>query len=167
MKKLVFVSLLVLISATAFAQKKAKPSPAAKTEAKINGNTIVIDYHQPAVKGREIWGDLVPYGKVWRAGANESTSIEFSSDVKINGKDLPKGKYAFFVIANEKEWTLIFNKTIAWGAYSYKEKEDALRVTVPVQKAEENTERLTYKVTEKGEVSLHWEHAYASFNVEF
>jgi len=167
MKKLVFTCALILTACVAFSQDKAKPSPAAQAEARVDGRTITIDYHQPAVKGREIWGALVPYGKVWRAGANETTSITVSEDATIDGKSLPEGKYALFVIPNEKEWTIIINKTIKWGAYSYNEKEDVLRITIPVNKSEENTERLTYDISDEGEVSLRWEHAVVSFKVDF
>ena len=92
---------------------------------------VSIDYSRPNVRGREIFGGLVPYGKVWRTGANASTKIKFSDAVKIGGKDVPAGEYAFFTIPNENEWTIILSKnTKRWGAYDYKADTDALRVTV-------------------------------------
>ena len=151
-----------------FAQddKAARPSPPATATAAVNGKTITIDYSQPSVKGRKIWGDLVPYGKVWRAGANETTAFTLSADATAEGKQLPAGKYAFFVIPNEKEWTIIFNKTIKWGAFSYKEDEDVLRVTVPVKKSKAFAEKLTYNISSKGVVSLTWENALVEFIVK-
>ncbi|MEL7006748.1 MAG: DUF2911 domain-containing protein [Bacteroidota bacterium] len=120
MKKIVFafLSFCILLSAqTLSAQDKAnRPSPPATVEAKINGLDITIDYSRPSAKGRTIFGGLEPYGQVWRTGANESTWIEFSDDVKINGESLPAGKYGLFTIPNKDEWTIIFNKD--WKGWS-------------------------------------------------
>jgi len=92
---------------------------------------VEIDYSRPNVRGREIFGGLVPYGKVWRTGANASTKIKFSDAVKIGGKDVPAGEYAFYTLPTENEWTIILSKdTKGWGAYDYKSDTDALRVTV-------------------------------------
>jgi tetratricopeptide (TPR) repeat protein len=92
---------------------------------------ISIDYSRPDVRGREIFGGLVPWGKVWRTGANAPTKIKFSDGVKIEGKDLAAGEYAFYTIPNQDEWTIIFSKNLKlWGAYGYKPDADALRVTV-------------------------------------
>jgi len=109
---------------------------------------IKIEYGRPGVKGRKIWGELVPYGLApgnkysenkpypWRAGANENTTIELNKDVLIEGKPLPAGKYSIHMIPGEKEWIVIFNKSNAvWGSYTYKQEEDALRVTVTPVKA--------------------------------
>jgi hypothetical protein len=146
--------------------KAARPSPPAQASATVNGKTITIDYGQPSVKGRKIWGELVPYGQVWRAGANETTAITLSADATVGGKTLPAGKYAFFVIPNEKEATIIFNKTIKWGAFSYKQDEDVLRVSVPVKKSNAFAEKLTYTISPKGEVSLAWENSVIAFPVK-
>lgn len=90
---------------------------------------ITIVYSRPGVKGRKIWGGLVPYNEVWRAGANENTTFEVSKDVLVNGQKLPAGKYGLHMIPGEKEWTVIFSKNnSAWGSFSYKKEEDALRV---------------------------------------
>ncbi|NJM26083.1 MAG: DUF2911 domain-containing protein [Bacteroidia bacterium] len=168
MKKLILLSSFVLIAMVSAAQedKSARPSPPAQATASVNGKTVTIDYSQPSVKDRKIWGGLVPYGEVWRAGANETTAFVLSADATIEGKKLPAGKYAFFVIPTEKDWTIIFNKTIKWGAFSYKQAEDVLRVTVPVKKSRAFTEKLTYTVSPKGEVSLAWENAVATFQVK-
>jgi hypothetical protein len=144
-----FRSLLALglAAASAFAQPAVdlpRLSPPASVSQSIGYTNVTISYSRPAVRGRKIWKDLVPYGKVWRAGANEATVIEFSTDVKVNGRSLPKGRYGLFIIPDEKEWTFAFSKAYkAWGAFTYDEKEDALRVKVPTRSAEFR-ERLEY-----------------------
>ncbi|MGE5212296.1 MAG: DUF2911 domain-containing protein, partial [Nitrospirota bacterium] len=106
-------------------------SQAAEVKQRIALTDITIKYHRPLVNGRKIWGGLVPYGKVWRAGANENTTIEFSDPVSVEGKPLAKGTYGLHMIPNPDSWTVIFSKTnTGWGSYSYDQKEDALRVDV-------------------------------------
>jgi hypothetical protein len=138
--------------------KEAKPSPAATATGKIGTTDVTVNYSSPAVKGRKIFGGLEPYDKVWRAGANEATTVEFSKDVTVEGKPLPAGKYSFFVIPTAtQQWTVIFNKVAnQWGAFKYDEKQDALRVKVTPRKAATMAERLVYEVTPKGLV-LRWE----------
>jgi hypothetical protein len=110
---------------------KMRVSPKATVSQTIGFTEVTINYSRPGVKGRKIWGELVPYNKVWRAGANEATKITFSKNVKINGEKLAAGSYSFFVIPGVKEWTLIFNKIPnQWGAFTYNELQDALRVKV-------------------------------------
>ncbi|RAK63567.1 DUF2911 domain-containing protein [Hymenobacter edaphi] len=140
------------------AQDQAKPSPAATATGKAGKATVTVKYSSPAVKGRTIWGGLEPYGKVWRAGANEATTVTFDQPVTVEGKALPAGTYAFFVIPMEKDaWTVIFNKTAnQWGAFKYDEKQDALRASVKPRKAASLNERLTYTVESPGLV-LRWE----------
>jgi hypothetical protein len=120
------------------------------------------------VRGREIWGKLVPYGQVWRTGANDATTIKFSKAVKINGKELAAGEYALFTIPAEGEWTIIFNKTAKqWGAYEYKEADDALRVKATAQ-ANAMTEQLAIKVEATGakaQVGILWEKLKVTFEV--
>jgi hypothetical protein len=165
--RIALIASFVLSTVSVFAQNdKPRESPPATATGKVGGKTITIQYSQPSVKGREIWGKLVPYGQVWRAGANETTSIEFSDDVTLEGKPVAKDKYAFFTIPGEKEWTIILNKTIKWGAFSYKQDEDVLRVTVPVKKAKAFAEKLTYEVSNKGVVSLTWANATVEFKVK-
>jgi hypothetical protein len=134
-------------AASVFAQPAVdlpRLSPPASVSQTIGYTKVTVDYSRPAVRGRTIWKDLVPYGKVWRAGANEATIIEFSTDVKLNGHPLPKGKYGLFIIPDEKEWTFAFSKVYkTWGAFTYDEKDDALRVKVPTQSVEFQ-ERLVY-----------------------
>jgi hypothetical protein len=96
---------------------------------------ITVDYSRPAVKGRTIWGGLVPYDKVWRTGANEATRITFSDDVTINGQPLAKGTYSLHTIPGKDSWTIIFNKTAnQWGSFTYDQAQDALRVSVKPEK---------------------------------
>jgi tetratricopeptide (TPR) repeat protein len=106
-------------------------SPAATAYQKVGTTDVTIKYFRPGVKGREIWGGLVPYGQVWRTGANNATTIEFSTDVKLEGIEVKAGKYALFTIPNENEWTLILNSNAdQWGGYSYEESKDVMRVTL-------------------------------------
>ena len=138
-----------------------KPSPAATATGKIGAASVTVSYSSPAVKGRAIWGGLVPYGQVWRAGANEATTVEFTKDVKVDGKTLPAGKYGFFVLPMEKQWTVIFNNVPKqWGAFKYDEKQDALRVVVMPRKAAAMAERLAYEVQPTG-LLLRWENLEA------
>ncbi|TPW11928.1 MAG: hypothetical protein FD129_1564, partial [bacterium] len=129
-----------------------------------------IVYSRPGVKGRVIWGGLVPYDKVWRTGANAATAVVFSTDVKINGKMLPAGEYSLHTIPTAGDWTIIFNKaTDLWGSYAYDEKNDALRVTVtPV--AHDMTESMQFSLpevsTEKAVVALDWEKLRVPFTIE-
>lgn len=147
---------VALISTTAFAQEP-KASPAASATGQADGVTITINYSSPSVKGRTIWGELVPYNEVWRTGANEATTIEFSKDVKVQGKSLSKGKYAFFAIPTDKDWTIIFNKEAKqWGAYKYDQSKDALRINIMPVKSNIMAERLVYTVSPKG-FTLSWE----------
>ena len=153
--KLLFFFVAVSASFLGKAQQ-AVASPAEKASGKAGGADITINYGSPAVKGRTIWGDLVPYDKVWRAGANEATTFETSKDVTVEGKTLPAGKYAFFTIPGKDKWTVIFNKEAKqWGAYSYKDAQDALRVQVTPRKAASFNERLAYAVNKDG-IALRW-----------
>src|SRR5579872_2662409 len=111
---------------------------------RIGITDITINYHRPLANGRQVWGKLVPYGQVWRAGANENTTITFTDPVTIEGKPLDKGTYGLHMIPGENQWTVIFSKNSAdWGSFSYKQEDDALRVTVKPQAAELH-DALTY-----------------------
>ena len=159
------ILMLTFFSIATFAQN-SKPSPAMTATGKAGGANITINYGAPSVKGRKIWGELVPYGKVWRAGANDATTIEIDADVKIEGQTLAKGKYALFTIPEEKEWTIIFNKNPKqWGAYSYKQEEDVLRVKVKPSAASTSQEVLKYDVS-GNKVTILWENLAVSFNVK-
>ena len=163
------LAFLLLQSLSGFAQedKSNRPSPPAKVSETIGNATVTIDYSQPAVKERKIWGGLVPYGKVWRTGANEATTFEVSQDVQIEGQTLPAGKYALFTIPGEEEWTIIFNKEPnQWGSMNYDETKDALRVNVKPETSEEMHERLTFEIENDGEVELMWENLEVEFSVD-
>ncbi|GAA4384209.1 DUF2911 domain-containing protein [Hymenobacter koreensis] len=155
-----FVMLLSCLLWSAAGQAQDKPAPAsppATATGKAGKANVTVKYSSPAVKGRKIWGGLEPYGKVWRAGANEATTVTFDQPVTVEGKALPAGTYSFFVIPTEQDWTVIFNKTAnQWGAYKYDEKQDALRATVKPRKAATMNERLTYTVASPGLI-LRWE----------
>lgn len=144
------VSFLLILPSTTFAQeKRVRASLKASVMQRLGTDTdITIEYSRPGVKGRTIWGELVPYGLApgnkysegkpypWRAGANENTTIEFSKDVLIEGNKLPAGKYGIHMIPSEKDWVIIFSKNnSAWGSFAYNKEEDALRVTVTPAKA--------------------------------
>lgn len=161
--QILFIALLTVT----FANAQNKPaSPAATVKGKINGATIKIDYSSPSVKGRVIWGELVPFNKIWRAGANAATNIETDKDLTIEGSKLPAGKYSFFVIPNEKECVLIFNKVAKMsGTNNYNEKEDQLRVTVKQKKSDSNTESLIYTIN-KNSIVLSWEKWNIPFSVK-
>ena len=171
MKKQISISLLLVaffFSVAALAQddKSKRPSPPAKAEGTADGAKIAIDYSAPSAKGRKMLGGNEPFGKVWRTGANEATTFDVDKNVKIEGKELPKGKYALFTIPGENEWTIIFNKTAdQWGAFKYKEADDALRVTVKPGKTDKFVETFNISV-EGGKVVLRWENTQVTFNVK-
>ncbi|MGZ9736186.1 DUF2911 domain-containing protein [Flavobacterium sp. GNP002] len=164
-RKIHFSLIALLIVNFINAQEKPTSTKEVVT-GKIDGATITINYGSPSVKGREIWGKLVPFNQVWRAGANDATTFETDKEVTIEGSKLPAGKYSFFVIPNEKECVIIFNKEAKqWGAYKYKEKEDQLRVTVKQKVAKAKAEKLAY-VIEKNAVSLNWDNWTIPFSVK-
>ena len=160
------VALLATTALSAQDDKSKRPSPPATATATVNGKTITIDYSQPSVKGRKVWGGLVSYGEVWRTGANETTTIEVSADVEIEGQKLAKGKYALFTIPGEKEWVIVINKGIAWGAYDYKAADDVLRATVTPKTSAAFHEKFTIETSAEGVVSLLWENLQVSFKVK-
>jgi hypothetical protein len=149
----------IFMSSLVWAQK---PSPAATATGTVKGSTITINYSSPAVKSRKIWGELVPYDKVWRAGANEATLFTTSKDIKVEGKSLPAGKYSLYAIAGEKKWTIIFNSaTGQWGinrdgSTTEDPAKDVIRVDVKPGKSASFNERMIYVIDKKG-FSLQWE----------
>lgn len=151
--------------------KPMQVSPAASVSQTLGISTVRIDYSRPAVKGRVIWGELVPFGQVWRAGANDATVITFSDPVKISGKELSAGTYGFFAIPGKEAWTLILNKKAKqWGAYAYKAEEDVLRFEVKPQ-AIPHQEYLQYELQvaspERLRLDLRWEKLAVGFDLEF
>lgn len=170
--KTTFAAMLLLLTVAGTAQedKSKRVSPPAEATATTgDGVKVTIDYSAPNVKGREIWGSLVEYDKVWRTGANEATTFEVSKDVTIDGHKLAKGKYALFTIVPKDggDITVILNKEAnQWGAFKYKESEDALRFKVKAGKVEESQEALSFKVDKSGKVSFAWEKLRFSFVVK-
>ncbi|MBC7389986.1 MAG: DUF2911 domain-containing protein [Opitutaceae bacterium] len=160
--------LLISLSISALfvqAQDKPKASPPATTTGTIAGSTITINYSQPSVKGRKIWGELVPYGKVWRTGANEATTFETSKNITVAGQALPAGKYSLFTIPGENEWTIILNNEAEqFGAFTYKEKKDKIRFYSKPAKAPAFTEKMTFLI-EGSQVKLRWENLEIAFPV--
>lgn len=155
--------ILGLVSFNVSAQTEEKASPAKEATGKIGDANITVKYSSPAVKERKIWGELEPYDKVWRTGANEATIVTFDKDVMIEGKALPAGEYSLFTIPKEEgKWTVIFNKQAKqWGAYDYDESQDALRVEVAPKKSKTLNERLKFEVEDKkagsGNIVFAWE----------
>jgi len=180
---LVLAFLLALPSAALAQGNRTPASPRASVTQKLGTDAVItIDYGRPGVKGRKIWGGLVPYGLnpgdkysknkpyPWRAGANQNTTIEFNKDVLIEGKPLTAGKYGIHMIPGEKEWIVIFSKkNDAWGSFSYNQDEDALRVTVTPVKAP-HEEWLMFGFDDLSGTSatayLHWEQVKVPFKIQ-
>jgi len=175
-----YLALAALLIATCFTGTRSsaqsitldipRDSQHAKVIQRVGITDITINYHRPLVKGRKVWGNIVPYGQVWRAGANENTTIAFSDPVNIEGKSLAKGVYGLHMIPAENEWTIIFSKnSTAWGSFTYNQSEDALRVTVKPQPAEMK-EALAYEVDNvtptSATITLRWEKVAVPFKVD-
>ena len=143
-------------------------SPNATVSQTIGYTVVTINYCRPGVKGRTIWGDLVPYGKVWRTGANETTRIQFTTDVNIQEKKIPAGIYSLYTMPGKDEWTVIINKALVWGLDYYPDK-DLFRFNVKPGKAP-FIERLQFTIPELTDssctVNMNWENLQVSFNVE-
>jgi hypothetical protein len=168
----IFLALLAFVCAERVQGDLNLPdvSQAAEIKQRIALTDVTINYHRPLVNGRKIWGGLVPYGQVWRAGADENTTFEVSDPVTIEGQPLPKGLYGLHAIPTADSWTIIFSKTnTAWGSYSYQEAEDALRVTVKPRPLEQNKEALEFEFDDlkptSATVNLKWEKLAIPFDV--
>jgi len=164
---------MLLAASASFAQSTQlnipRDSQRASITQRVGITDITVNYHRPLVKGRTIWGKVVPYGQVWRAGANENTTITFTDPVTIEGKTLEKGTYGLHMLPNQDEWTVIFSKVnTAWGSFTYKETEDALRVNVKPQAAEME-EALAYEIDQPTEnsavITMRWEKVAVPFKV--
>lgn len=171
MKKLLLLSAIALVAIGVRAQdgdKSKRPSPPAKvSETTSKGVTISIDYSQPSVKGRTIGKDLEPKdGQVWRTGANEATVFETDKDVTVGGKKLPAGKYGLFTLFSGNNVTVIFSKTWKqWGAFKYDAKDDALRIPTKYTTEASPAEKMTFKISSPGIVTLLWGNRKVDFNV--
>lgn len=168
-RTIVTVLFLSLASVIGFAQgqdKSKRPSPPRTAEGSIDGVKVKIDYSAPSAKGRKMLGGIEPFGKVWRTGANEATTIEFDKDIQVEGKALAAGKYELFSIPGETEWTIIFQKASSqWGAYTYKDSNDVLRVTVKPGKTPAFVETFAIGV-DKDQVTLQWENTLVAFKIK-
>jgi Protein of unknown function (DUF2911)/Tetratricopeptide repeat len=174
MKALLATLILVAAAATAHAQpalKLPEQSSGATVTQTVGLTDITVSYHRPAVGGRPIWGALVPYNEPWRAGANENTTVTFSSDVKVGGKPLKAGTYGLHMIPTAKDWTIAFsNMSVAWGSFTYDAKEDALRVTVTPRTNAASEERLLYRFDDptdtKVTLVMSWEKLSVPITIE-
>lgn len=167
----------LLLAASAPAQPEAPKvefpalSPACTIKQRVGLTDIEVVYSRPGIKGREIFGGLVPYGQVWRTGANGATKITFSTPVKLNGTDIPAGTYALFTIPGENEWTVIINKGAAqWGAFQYDEKADVARFKTPSVQLAEQIETFTIEFNrisdESAVLNLIWDHTVVPIKIE-
>ena len=150
--------------------KSARPSPPAKAECKLpNGKTVAVDYSSPRVKGRKIFGDLVPYGQVWRAGANEATTVVTTSDISVGGTAVPNGKYTIFVIPAEDKWTLVISKkTGEWGTAYPGAENDLARIDMKASKTSAPVENFTIAFDQSGKgctMRMEWENTRASVDI--
>jgi len=151
--------------------KSKRPSPPAMAMGKIGEANISIDYSSPSVKGRKIFGGILPYGKLWRAGANEATLFQTDKDITVEGKKLPAGKYSFFATPGEKKWTIFFNsETGQWGdkpggATNMDSAKTVLTFSVKAKKLKDLNEKLKYSVMSNG-FDLRWEYSDIFIKVE-
>lgn len=176
MKKLLFLLSLVLFTASmapevaAQAAPKPRKSPLAISQLKSGKTYIRILYSQPHKNERDVFGGLVPYGKLWRLGANEATEITLTHKIKIGGKTLQAGTYAVFAIPTTTKWTIIFNKDVGlWGDYDYKPANDALRIDVPVKLVDQAWEAFTIKFDKAGKgstLTMVWDKTSVEIPVE-
>jgi len=170
MRRLAAVLSLTLAAAPAAAELQLpQASPAAAVRQVVGVTEIEVTYHRPAVRGRTIWGGLVPYGELWRLGANEATTIRFGDPVKVAGRDVPAGTYALFAIPGKEKWTIVLNrKAEQWGTYAYKPEDDLFRFEVAPEKAP-FSEWMAFAVdpvgAEGARVELRWEELKVGFDV--
>lgn len=168
-KRIAFVTFLFLVATVAFAQK-SRPSPAEKATCDLSGGkTITTAYSSPRMKGRKIFGGLVPYGEVWRTGANEATTFVTTADVEVGGKNVPAGSYTLFTVPEANKWTLIINKkTGEWGIpYKY-ESDELARVDMKVSKVSSPVEDFTISYHKSGNgcvLQMEWDTTRASVDV--
>jgi hypothetical protein len=162
---------LTVFAASSCAQDKgARPSPPAKAVCKIaDGKMITIDYSSPRMKGRKIFGDLVPYGKIWRAGANEATTFVTTTDLTVGGTTVPAGSYTIFTVPNADKWTLVISKkTGEWGTAYPGEANDLARVEMSVSKTAAPEENFTIDFDQSGSsctLQMKWENTQASVKI--
>jgi hypothetical protein len=162
-------TLIAAATLLVFAQqdKSKRPSPPATAEAMVTGKKISIDYSRPSLKGRKVFGGIVPYGQVWRTGANEATTLTTEADLQIGTLAVPKGTYTVYTIPEQGQWTLIVNKqTGQWGT-EYAQGQDLGRVPMKVSKTNKPVEMFTIAIEPKGQggtLKMSWENTAASLD---
>jgi hypothetical protein len=168
------IPLCIFLPFTLFAQEalQPKPSPLALASARYKDTYLKITYSQPHKRGREIFGKLVPYGRVWRTGANEATELTSTKDILINGSPLKAGTYSLFTIPDKAKWTIILNSDLGlWGSYNYNPKMDALRFEAPAQSVTDPVyEPFTIRIDQtrdQAEVGLMWDQVKVVFPIQF
>jgi hypothetical protein len=149
----------LLLASTALAQRADDADRVSKNgaaEGTVDGVPVVLEYGRPEVRDRDVWGELVPWGEVWRTGANEATTIELGSDALVEGEPLAAGRYGLFTVPGETAWVVVFNRVAdQWGAFDYDAAQDVLRVTVE-PRAAEHVEAMDFEIVEDG-IVLRWE----------
>lgn len=167
--KNILLPIALLLAGSASAQKLPAPSPPGEVEQVVGLTKVEVEYNRPSARGRKVFGDLVPYGQVWRTGANLCTTIEFEGPMEVQGQRLPGGKYSIFTIPSEDTWVVIFNKnTELWGEGDRKEEEDVLTVKVkpePTDYTETFTISFDGLVDDKARLDLRWEKTRVSLNL--
>lgn len=174
-KKLILsAALLVTVTILSTAQEpiKKRQSPLAIISMRYKDAYVKITYSQPQKRGREIFGKLVPYGQVWRTGANEATEITVTKNIQLNGSLLKAGTYSIFTIPEKEKWTIIINNEVGlWGAYNYNPKLDAMRFDVPVQSLNEEVyEQFTMRFDQRNEMAdllIFWDSIKVSIPLKF
>lgn len=170
MKKIFLMAGAALLSTAVFSQDLPKPSPMGELEQMVGLTEVEIEYSRPSAKERTIFGDLVPYGEMWRTGANKASMISFSTDVKINGKDLIAGDYAIFSIPGKESWEIMFNTNLEqYGTGNYQDSEESLRITAKPMK-HLFTETFTFEVgnitDNSAQICMTWEETRVCFDME-
>lgn len=172
MRRIQLTLVALIISACAFAQiKMPPPSPTFELKGTVGLAEVKVVYSRPSAKGREVAGNLIPYNEVWRTGANASTKITFSTDVKLNGNAVPAGEYALYTMFTEETATIILSKNLTWwGALGYDAKDDLLRFEVPVKHPSSHYETFTMSFSDftmnSANLNMKWEHTKAMFKIE-
>ncbi len=153
----VFCLLLISSSTCLYGQDKKPLSPPVTINSQIGETKIEINYNAPSKRGRKIWGDLVPYGQVWRTGANSATKITIDHDLKVKDQSLPAGTYSIFSIPDEQVWTIIFNNVAdQWGHFKYDKSKDALRVEVIPVLTDDPEEQMVIAIVEN-QLKISWD----------
>jgi hypothetical protein len=172
--RIAFISLLLIgISFNGFSQEavKPRPSPTAIVTVKYEDTYVKVTYNQPHKRGRSVFGDLVPYGEVWRTGANEATEITITEDIEMAGNRIEAGTYSLFTIPGKDEWTIILNGELGqWGSYNYNEESDVVRFTVPSGLTDAVWEPFTIAFEQnnsEAEMRMMWDRTMVSIPIKF